>query len=218
MHHPQMPDFFDTLAPRWDELTAPSHARMTQVLDRIPLEPGLTVLDVGCGTGRTVRYLLDRLGPAGRVVALDRSRGMLDLLRRQVHDRRVEPVLGDVEGLPERITGLDLVLLFDVLPHLRAPERVLPLLASRLAPGGRLVVAHDVGREELKDLHRAQGRSVEADVLPANSVLVDLFRRAGLQVEEPDDRPDSFLLVGRRESAPPARMSRNPGSEDPADA
>lgn len=213
-----MPDFFDTLAPRWDELTAPSHGRMTQVLDRIPLEPGLKVLDVGCGTGRTVRYLLERLGPAGRVVALDRSRGMLDLLRRQVHDRRVEAVLADVERLPERLTGVDLVLLFDVFPHLRAPDRVLPLLASRLTPGGRLVVAHDVGREELKDIHRAQGRSVESDVLPANSVLVDLFRRSGLEVEEPDDRPDSFLLVGRREGAPSPRMTSNPGSEEPPDA
>src|ERR1700743_2056239 len=47
------------------------------VLDRLGLEGGETVLDAGCGSGRTTAIVIDRL-PDGRVVAVDGSPSMIE--------------------------------------------------------------------------------------------------------------------------------------------
>ncbi len=41
------------------------------------LSPGARVLDVGCGTGLNLAPVLSRIGPAGRVLGVDRSDAML---------------------------------------------------------------------------------------------------------------------------------------------
>ena len=73
-----------------------------RVLDRLSLEGGELVLDVGCGTGRLTELLLARL-PRGRVVAVDQSTNMLDAARAFLQDRfgpRVTFVQADASALP----------------------------------------------------------------------------------------------------------------------
>ena len=47
------------------------------VLDRLGLEGGETVLDAGCGSGRTTAIVIERV-PDGRVIAVDGSPSMVD--------------------------------------------------------------------------------------------------------------------------------------------
>ena len=56
---------------------------MAEVTARMQVEPGDEILDLGCGTGRNARLMLDRAGPAGRIVGVDISQRMLDRARRQ---------------------------------------------------------------------------------------------------------------------------------------
>src|SRR2546426_11578411 len=73
-------------------LAAP-RIRSHQVLG---VEPGSTVLDVGCGSGIALREIADLVGPNGTVVGLDPSTAMLDQARARLHDApaRVELVEG----------------------------------------------------------------------------------------------------------------------------
>ena len=48
-----------------------------RAVDRLGLRPGDKVLDVGCGTGRSLDYLQSAVGPTGRVYGIDISAGML---------------------------------------------------------------------------------------------------------------------------------------------
>jgi trans-aconitate 2-methyltransferase len=48
-----------------------------EILDRLTLHGGETVLDLGCGTGRVSAQLLERLDPDGRVVGVDGSAAMV---------------------------------------------------------------------------------------------------------------------------------------------
>ena len=50
------------------------------VLDRLGLEGGETVLDAGCGSGRTTSILIERI-PEGRVVAVDGSPSMVEKVK-----------------------------------------------------------------------------------------------------------------------------------------
>src|SRR2546426_12762513 len=53
---------------------------------------GQTILDIGCGPGYATLDLAEIVGPAGRVVALDRSRRFLDVLEANRLQRGLENI------------------------------------------------------------------------------------------------------------------------------
>jgi trans-aconitate 2-methyltransferase len=77
-------------APReWDAgsyhgLAQPHQQWGAQILDRLPLDGGETVLDLGCGTGRVTEQLLERLGPDAHVLGVDGSARMVQEAQRRL--------------------------------------------------------------------------------------------------------------------------------------
>src|SRR5512139_3762353 len=67
-------------AAAYHRVSDPQFAWGMAVLDRLPLRGDERVIDAGCGSGRLTAALLERL-PRGRVVAVDRSRNMLEQAR-----------------------------------------------------------------------------------------------------------------------------------------
>src|SRR5258706_12182820 len=57
---------------------------------------GQTIVDLGCGPGWAALDLADVVGPAGRVIAVDRSRRFLDALPAAARARRGSPI--SIEG------------------------------------------------------------------------------------------------------------------------
>lgn len=51
------------------------------LVERVPLEHGDTVLDVGCGTGAAARCAAEKVGGSGRVIGVDVNAGMIDVAR-----------------------------------------------------------------------------------------------------------------------------------------
>ncbi|MEO5885948.1 MAG: class I SAM-dependent methyltransferase [Candidatus Limnocylindrales bacterium] len=111
------------------------------VLDRLPLAGDEVVLDAGCGSGRVTEVLLERLGPGGRVIALDGSPAMVAAARERL-DRfgeRVEYVVADL-GLPLPIAGpVEAVLSTATFHWVPDHDALFDNLAAVLRPGGRLV-------------------------------------------------------------------------------
>lgn len=53
-------------------------------MDMIDLRPGDTVLDFACGAGANFPYVMERIGPTGKIIATDYSQDMLDAARDQI--------------------------------------------------------------------------------------------------------------------------------------
>ena len=66
---------------QYDELPLWSAPFGLMLLDRVPLKPGMVVLDVGAGTGFLTVELAQRCGPTARVVAVDPWKPAMDRLR-----------------------------------------------------------------------------------------------------------------------------------------
>lgn len=119
----------------------------TAVADAAVTKPGDRVLEIGCGTGSVTALLLER---GARVTAIDQAPEMLE----RASARLGAAVEGQLEWLEQTAAEIDklprdhfdAVVLCLCLSDMSASERgfVLREAASRLAPGGRLVVGDEV--------------------------------------------------------------------------
>ena len=114
----------------------------SKAVDRLDLTAGDSVLDIGCGTGRSLPYLRDAVGPSGRVYGIDISRGMLRQARKLCAVHRWDNVeLSECDAAefnaPTPLNGVLFSLSYNTMPHHRA---VLRKAWDQLVPGGRLVI------------------------------------------------------------------------------
>jgi ubiquinone/menaquinone biosynthesis C-methylase UbiE len=119
---------------------------------RVGLRPGMTVVDVGAGTGYYAFPAAERVGRSGRVFAVDRSPELVRLLRRrarELHRPNVVAVRSRIDRIPLRGGIADRVILANVLHGL--PPSTIAEAVRVLRPGGRLV---DV---DAKRSHRVVG-------------------------------------------------------------
>src|SRR2546423_14816121 len=76
-----------------------------RAIERLAVQSGERVIDLGCGFGETTRELARRVGavganPVGRVVGIDASRAAIDVARSEASER-IDYVIGDIEaGVP----------------------------------------------------------------------------------------------------------------------
>jgi ubiquinone/menaquinone biosynthesis C-methylase UbiE len=108
------------------------------------LEPGLDLLDVGCGPGTITRELGALVRP-GRVVGIDASADVIEEAKRLSVDRdpAADPVTfvtGDVYDLDFDDATFDVVHAHQVLQHLSDPGRGLRSMLRVTRPGGLLAV------------------------------------------------------------------------------
>lgn len=112
------------------------------LFDRLDIQPGMTVLDAGCGGGDVTLELARRVGPAGHVTGTDIDPVKLDLARTEATQTNVTNATfqhGDlVAGAPD--ATYDLVYARFLLTHLPDPAAALADAIRVLRPGGRLVV------------------------------------------------------------------------------
>ena len=140
-------------------MSAQAHTSDPHVLDRRTLardhrrlagllRPGMTVLDVGCGTGAITADVARAVGPSGAVVGLDRDP---DLLRRARERHADVPGLrfedGDVLALPGN-AAFDIVTAARVLQWIEDPARPLACMVRATRPGG-VVVALEYSHADL---------------------------------------------------------------------
>src|SRR5579871_1098003 len=92
-----------------DNLPAPPrHVSVlpAEVLALLAPRPGEVFVDATCGAGGHARLLAERVGPGGRVVALDRDPAMLELARPRLAGLPVSLVRAGFEELPEVLADL----------------------------------------------------------------------------------------------------------------
>ncbi len=139
--------FYDKIARVYDTLAERSEAPVRQRgLELLNVRPGETVLEIGCGTGRSLAELAERIGRGprgGGLIGLDLSRGMLGQSRELLDGRApVLLVVGDATRLPLAGDAVDAIFISFTLELFDTPEIPAVLAECRrvLKPNGRMVV------------------------------------------------------------------------------
>jgi len=120
-----------------------SHKRLASILKK-----GMTVLDIGCGTGAITRGIAEAVGPSGRVIGIDSNP---NLIKKARQDHNEIPGLtfetGDIYNLIYK-EEFDIVTCARVLIWLSEPLKALEMMKSAAKIGGRILIA-DYNHEKI---------------------------------------------------------------------
>ena len=124
------------LAPRYDHYTRRINRIRQRTIEALALKPGERVLDVGCGTGWCIPFLLDAVGATGQVIAFDPSREMLAVARERIGAAPVDLLHATASEvrLPAPVDAL----LFSYTHDVIRSHAALKNLLSQAKPGARV--------------------------------------------------------------------------------
>lgn len=176
--------FFDNLAPTWDAnevLSTPQRVR--SILSYMDIRPGMSVLDLGTGTGVLIPYIAELTGPEGKITAVDYSTGMLDRAREKYSSTVPRPDFLCLDFENETVPGVyDRIILYCVYPHLHTPAETLKWMRSvNLSEDGIISIAFPCGPEFINNVHRE--KHSESDCLPEAADLARELRLYGLDAK-----------------------------------
>ncbi|AEV29152.1 methyltransferase family protein [Sphaerochaeta pleomorpha str. Grapes] len=167
----QVISFFDSQAPNWDACNKAKPEKLETILDFAHILPGDKVLDVACGTGILFPYYLKK--EVAKVVGVDISEKMIARAQENYTDRRIELHNLDIEKAVFTCQ-FNQVVVFNALPHFNSPSHLIPALARFTEPGGRLTIAHDMGRAHLNTVHCRKAMAVSLGLI-SETELSSLF-------------------------------------------
>jgi len=135
--------FYDALA---NIVTLGQIGRLRQMtMEQALLQPGETLLDVGCGTGGVTIPAKRRIGDKGSAAGIDPSPEMIAVARRKAQRARLEVDfrVGVIEALPFQDDTFDVVTASLMMHHLPKHLQVKGLSEIRrvLKPSGRILIA-----------------------------------------------------------------------------
>lgn len=115
-----------------DERNRPIRDLLAQVLN----ERVERAADIGCGPGNSTQFLQEKF-PGAAIIGMDSSQDMLDAAHKRLPDVRFD--LGDIASWSEP-GPFDVILSNAALQWVPDHAALLPMLLSKLAPGGSLAV------------------------------------------------------------------------------
>jgi ubiquinone/menaquinone biosynthesis C-methylase UbiE len=187
--------FFASRAAQWEQYTAKDAMQISRAVNEAGLQPGMTVLELGCGTAPASPFLREAVGASGCVIALDVTPEMIHEARRVGRDCPAHLVIADVHSLPIATAKVDAFHAGGVVPHLEKPEQAFREWARAARSNARLSVFHAIGREALAAIHQ---RAPSDDDVIAPKRLAALLDSTGWAVESIDDAPERYLALAYR--------------------
>jgi len=120
---------------RWSSFV---EATVRETMQRLHVEPGQKLLDIGCGTGALLEAV-SLAFPEVEAVGIDPSVEMLNVARRRLTDH-IQLEAGWAESLPFHDDSFDVVVSCNAFHYWREPATALDEIARVLKPKGRLAI------------------------------------------------------------------------------
>jgi demethylmenaquinone methyltransferase/2-methoxy-6-polyprenyl-1,4-benzoquinol methylase len=129
-------------AVRWISCLGREQSLQRLAIAAIGLKQGDAVLDLACGAGVNLPYLRERVGPEGKILALDYSEGMLAVARETAEKHgwtNVEFAQADATQMELEANSLDGAICTFGLSAMPGELAALQRVAKAMKPGARFV-------------------------------------------------------------------------------
>jgi len=191
-------EYFNRASNTWDKkFSTPELASfLAKFVPQFNLKSGQNILDVGTGTGVIIPYLIRAIGPSGAVIAIDYSEKMVQICKTKYsHLKNVSIKVGNIEEDAFPAESFEAVTCFGVFPHIENKQKALLNINNLLKPGGKLVIAHALGREELNVHHKKVSKQVEHAMLSEKAEMTKLLEQAEFTRISIKDEPGCYLCI-----------------------
>lgn len=199
-------EFFNDHASNWQEMWYKDHSTgkhdkhakdFERLFSLVTLKPGDHVLDVGCGTGVLVPFILKQITETGLLYELDYAERMIEI-NRELHDNKnVRFVVAGAEETPLDDVSCDVVICFSCFPHLHDKKRAVTVLSRILKPGGLFVISHFESSEGIKK-HHESCHAVMHDHLPDKDSMYKMLQAVGLAIDTFIDEPGLYCVSAKK--------------------
>jgi ubiquinone/menaquinone biosynthesis C-methylase UbiE len=166
----------ESFATTFEEPSRPLFRYRQAIAGLMQIEPGMTVAEVGAGSGYLSKVLLEKVGPAGQVIANELEPNMVDFMNQRMAKEGVKNFVA-VRGTPvstgfqpASIDALAVVYAFSFFDH---PAEMLTSIGASLKPNGLLLIV-DAPREGLE----AAAPGMDADEVVALAAAAGFGRVA----------------------------------------
>ena len=137
-----------------------------KLVKALDIKEGMTVADVGAGSGYHCFLMSPLVGAKGKIIASDIQQEMLDLITKKAKAQKVtniETVKGTATDPKLPAGKVDLILMVDVYHEFEHPFEMTEKMVEALAPGGRLVFVEfrlEDQKVPIKLVHKMSERQV----------------------------------------------------------
>lgn len=117
--------------------------KRNEIVAASAVKPGMTVADIGAGTGLFTRLYSLQVGAGGKVYTVDITRDFIDKVIPRLRSEGVDNVEGVVntpKDLPLPAASVDIAFASDVYHHFEYPQAMLRAINAALKPGGTFVI------------------------------------------------------------------------------
>ncbi len=189
--------------PDWQQWVSTFERRGREVYDRrhaivdaSGVRQGMTVADIGAGTGLFSRLFAQRVGPQGKVYAVDISRPFVENIMRTSREQGLNNIEGIVNNDKDALlpaASVDLVFMVDTYHHFEYPDSMLLSIRKSLKPDAHMIVI-DFRRDPQRSSRwvmghvRAGKRDVIQEITAAGFRLID---------DKPLLRTNYYLVFGK---------------------
>lgn len=143
-----------------------------KVIEALDLKKEMVIADIGAGSGYYSFQLAEKVGPKGKILAVDIQKEMLDIIRDRMKEQKVtniEPILGTETDPKLPANSVDLILLVDVYHEFAFPFEMTEALVKALKPKGRIVFV-EFRKEDKKvpilEVHKMTQAQVQKEMKP----------------------------------------------------
>jgi SAM-dependent methyltransferase len=195
VHRPGMKHDFSDVAKLEKGFDGPERAAWQQpdhVIALMAITPGMTVVDIGAGTGFFEPPLAAAVGAAGKVLALDVEPNMVEHLTRRAREAglaQVEAKLVAPEDPGLAASSVDRILVVNTWHHIDDRGTYAAKLRAALRPGGAIYIV-DFDKTSAKGpppMHKLEPREVIAEL-----------EAGGLDAEQVEEElTEQYVVVAR---------------------
>lgn len=118
-------------------------ANRDAIVRALGLKPGMTVADIGAGTGAFMEPMARAVGPTGRYFGVDIDKDYVKLMEsraKRLGLSQAQVVLSRTDSVTLPAESVDLMVVIDAYHHFSPVEPMLASMKAALRPGGRLII------------------------------------------------------------------------------
>lgn len=188
-------NYFDEMASIWDNAVSHNKVQIREIIKLSDINEGDKILDIGSGTGVLIDYIRE-VNKFGVIYEVDLSQKMLNMARaKNYNDANIRYLKQDIESYDIN-DKFDVIFFYNSFAYLKDKISALERLAiENLYYGGRIVIFHNNGEEQINKSHACGDKRISNAFLPIFDSLIDSLNKSLFNISYSCNVKNDYSLI-----------------------